>query len=280
MVWVGIDIIQGGINFMDEKNLVVIESIKKEIPSVEATVNAIVIKTSEDYTNAAGLSKTIKGFIKQIKEQLDPDIEKANALHKSLTAKRGSYLLPLEKSLKVLGVKILEHDAEQERIRQEAQRKLDEIARKEREKQEAAAREQRQKEEDARKAQELLEQQAREATDEKEKKRLEAEAAAKQKEAEKAAQKAEIKEIKADSVVAAVAQSNAIKIKGMSIPDNWTAEITDLSALVKAVAAGTAPIIFIAADMTVLNKQAKAVKNTLSYPGVKFVNKPILRQRG
>ena len=262
---------------MENQNLVAVE---KETPQIEVKANVLIIKTSDDYVEASALGTTIKGFIKQIKEQLDPDIEKANALHKSLTSKRKKYLEPLEKASKILSEKIIAWNVRQQELRAEAQRKLDEAARKEREKQEAAAREQREKEEAARRAQEELERKAREAENEEERKRLAAEAEIKRKEAEKAARAAEQREIKADSVVAAVAQSNTVKVAGQSVSENWVAEITDLSALVKAIADGRAPIIFVTADMTALNKQAKAVKNTLAYPGVKFVNKPILRQRG
>lgn len=49
----------------------------------------------------------------------------------------------------------------------------------------------------------------------------------------------------------------------------FSAEVTDLLALVKAVAAGTVPILAIEANEKFLNQQAKSMKQLLAYPGVK-----------
>lgn len=61
---------------------------------------------------------------------------------------------------------------------------------------------------------------------------------------------------------------------GTAVRDNWTATVTDLMALVKAVASGQVEIAFLQADMTALNRQAKASKNTRMIPGVEFKNVP------
>ena len=63
------------------------------------------------------------------------------------------------------------------------------------------------------------------------------------------------------------------KADGVSLRDNWVAEVVDLMELVKAVAKGKAPLSFLQENTTVLNKQAKATKNAVNYPGVRFVNK-------
>jgi hypothetical protein len=49
----------------------------------------------------------------------------------------------------------------------------------------------------------------------------------------------------------------------------FSAEVTDLLALVKAVAAGTVPIKAVEANMKFLNAQAKSMEQLLAYPGVK-----------
>jgi len=56
---------------------------------------------------------------------------------------------------------------------------------------------------------------------------------------------------------------------GVSYRDTYSAEVIDLMALVKAVAAGTAPIYFLQADQTALNGWARSSKGTLPLPGVK-----------
>jgi hypothetical protein len=53
--------------------------------------------------------------------------------------------------------------------------------------------------------------------------------------------------------------------------ENWNAQVTDLMALVRAVAAGTASINYLEANMTALNQIARAQKSTMSVPGVKAV---------
>lgn len=50
--------------------------------------------------------------------------------------------------------------------------------------------------------------------------------------------------------------------------EKWSAEVTDLMTLVKAVAAGTVPLFALQADMTFLNSQARSLKQLMQYPGV------------
>lgn len=54
---------------------------------------------------------------------------------------------------------------------------------------------------------------------------------------------------------------------------HWGAEVTDLMALVKAVAAGQVPIQAIDANMVFLNGQARMMKAVMAYPGVRAVEK-------
>lgn len=57
-------------------------------------------------------------------------------------------------------------------------------------------------------------------------------------------------------------------ISNMSIRENWVADITDMRALVKAVAAGKAPMTYLLPNTTVLNRVAKANKSQMNVPGV------------
>jgi hypothetical protein len=134
-------------------------------------------------------------------------------------------------------------DDEQERIRQEEQRKLDDIARREREKNEAAAR----------KALEDAEA-ARQAGDKKKAERLE--------------QKAEVAADRAATVVAATVQAEPPRVSGASIREIWSAIVTDRKALIAAVAAGTVPELALEPNMKFLDNQARALKRDLKYPGV------------
>jgi hypothetical protein len=94
--------------------------------------------------------------------------------------------------------------------------------------------------------------------------------------------KADVLEQKAAEVhfEAPVVASTLQKVEGLSFREDWSAEVVDLMALVKAVADGQAPLAFLEANIKVLNSQAKATKNSLVFPGVKFISKrvPIGRQ--
>ena len=62
------------------------------------------------------------------------------------------------------------------------------------------------------------------------------------------------------------------KVSGISVRTTYSADVTDLMALVRAVAAGTAPIECLAADTKFLNAQAHAFKKAGAlYPGVTVV---------
>ncbi len=60
---------------------------------------------------------------------------------------------------------------------------------------------------------------------------------------------------------------------GQFVRKTWSAEVTDLSALVKAVAAGLVPVQAIKADEVFLNSQARLHKSSLEFPGVVAVEK-------
>lgn len=69
------------------------------------------------------------------------------------------------------------------------------------------------------------------------------------------------------------------KLNGITSRETWSAEVTDLMALVRAVAAGTVPLRAIQADMTFLRQQAVSMKSDLNYPGVKAVSTPTVAGR-
>lgn len=63
----------------------------------------------------------------------------------------------------------------------------------------------------------------------------------------------------------------ATKVEGVSFGESWSAEVTDMLALVKAVAAGTQPLHYLKADLVALNQAARAARGTLAVPGVQSV---------
>ncbi len=67
---------------------------------------------------------------------------------------------------------------------------------------------------------------------------------------------------------------------GVSTRYVYSAEVVDLMALVKAVAAGKATVQYIAADMAVLNSVMRATKGTAAIPGVAARRETSVVQRG
>ena len=114
--------------------------------------------------------------------------------------------------------------------------------------------------------------------EEKERKRLlkQAERAEKKGDTEKAE---ELKE-EAENVVVVTPTVTAPETpEGVSYRDDWYAEVPDIKILCKAIAEGKAPVNYIMANMPVLNKQAKATKDMLKVPGVKFLCRKVQMNR-
>lgn len=61
------------------------------------------------------------------------------------------------------------------------------------------------------------------------------------------------------------------KVAGISMVERWSSEVTDLIALVKAVADGTAPLEALEANSKFLDNQARALKANMKYAGVRAV---------
>jgi hypothetical protein len=204
----------------------------------------IVIDSPELLEMAAEDLRNIKALAKEVEEKrtsITGPLNKAVKAVNDLFRAPAEYLEAAEGSLKKA---ILTYTTEQERIAAEARR--------------------------------LAEQQARV-----ERERLAAEAAKKEAELEAAMATGDdtaIEQAQAEAF-AAVVVSQAVtvtpiasapaKVTGISSRTNHVAEVTDLMALVKAVADGKAPIQCLVADTKFLNAQAKAFKRDGElYPGV------------
>ena len=121
-----------------------------------------------------------------------------------------------------------------------------------------------------------LEAQAQEAA-RKEREKLEARAA--KAESSGKVEKAQALQMAAASVIQPTIAPTVAKIAGISTRTNYRAEVVDKMELVKAVAAGTVPLNALDANMPFLNNQARAMKETLAYPGVKVVQETGLASR-
>lgn len=72
----------------------------------------------------------------------------------------------------------------------------------------------------------------------------------------------------------------ALNLAGLKYTEHWSAEVTDLAKLVKAVAEGKQPITLLAANQTALNQMARAQKAAMNVPGVRAVKKENLSPTG
>lgn len=221
---------------------------------VQERPSLAVIKSNEDAQMVAGYLTRVKEVRKKIADFFRGDIDKAHELHKSLLAKMKQVeAKPIEVEAACKNLLTAWQVAEQARIRK-AQEEAD------------------------RKAQEEANRTARlQAIEAARLAAAEAKAAGDKKAAELARKEAEA--IKAGTVqivaapVASVAVESATKLEGASLRETWSAEVTDLAALCKAVGAGKVGTEYVEANMTALNGVARATKGGVMIPGVKMVKK-------
>jgi len=216
-----------------------IMELEKQVPEVSTQAQAITIKNQIGYDKANDFLKAIKGLQVKVRETFRPIIEKAHLAHKEAVNKEKEHLEPLLKAEELVKTKMVDFYQEQERIRQAEQRKLEAEA--------------------ERKRQEAL------------KKAEEARENGQEVKADKYENKAA--EIVAPTLAPTIDKGSTV------ITKRYHAEVVDLMALVKAVASGKAPLSLIEANMPVLNAQARALKETMSYPGVKVIAEQDLSTR-
>lgn len=182
----------------------------------------------------------IKDLLKQIDAKHDPNIKRWHDGHKAAIADKRADADPLIEAETIVKKALRAYDDEQERVRREAERLAQEQARKDAE------------------ARALAEAAA-----------MEREAAATGDEA----LRAEAHEIiAAPIVVPVVSVAKATpKVSGIAYTETWSAEVTDLGALIRYVAAHPEFAPLLTPNMTALNQQARSLKSLLRIPGVRAV---------
>jgi anion-transporting ArsA/GET3 family ATPase len=232
---------------MADAALQLVDQVAEKALSIVDQAKAIEITDPETYTSAGMLWKAIGEMIKEVKDTFDPICEAAHKAHKAATAKRSKYLDPLTASHKSVKGLMEAYDREQERIRQAEQRRI---------------------EEEARKAEE---------------ERLLMEAIAAEEELKAQGLTAEEAKAEAEAIISqpvyvppVVVPKAVPKMAGGPVyREIWSAEVTDIKALCRAVAMGQASHECVLANFTALNKMATALKGTLSIPGVRAVSRRV-----
>lgn len=203
--------------------------VETEAMSVPDQARAFVIASGDDMVLADTRLVMWKELESQIHEAFDPIVEAAYKAHREATSQRKKYLDPIEEGRKILKPKMSAYIAEQERLRQEATRKAEEEARK-------------QAEEDALNAAVTAE--AMGAPD--------------------------MAQAIIDQPVQYVAPvlPKATPKTTTTFRTVYSAEVVDIKKLCKAVAEGRFPTDMILPNMTMLNKMASAMKESLNIDGV------------
>lgn len=254
---------------------------EQEGAQIVAQAQALVVHDHEGFAAAAAFRRDVIAPMKRkIADTFRPRIEQAHALHKGLLADERRFLTPWEEADRLINGRLVDYEKEAARVRREAEA--------------AAARE---RERLARVAQEAAAAEQR---------RLQAEADERAQAAALAAEAAgdtELAEriISAPVVVSApppvpvftppVAAPPPPRAEGLSFRDSYRAEVTDLMALVRAIAGpcptcrcpaphvGTQAITLVLPNQVALNGLARALRGAMTTPGVRAVNDRTTAQR-
>lgn len=209
------------------------EELETKALSVPDQAEGLTIETAKQFLHAGEFLRNIKALRGEIDDAFDPIIKKAHEAHKEAIDQKKKVEAPLVRAELIVKPKIAIYLQEEERKRQEA---------------------------------ELLAQ--KKAWDEAEHQQL-VEASLLNELGETDLANAKLAE---PPVVPTVILPRSVPpAPGISMRQNWSAKVTDLQALVKAVAEFKVPIQAILANQTFLNQQARAMKNALNYPGVRAV---------
>lgn len=201
---------------------------------------SIVIADPQTYERACDFLKAVKALRDEIADTFDPHIKRAHEAHKALLKEKQEAEAPLAEAERIAKNALVGYDREQQRIRDEETRRRQEEARRE--------------EEDRRLAEAIeLESAARSTGD-----------------VGMLAEAAELLESPIHVPAIAVPVSMP-KVSGISYRETWSARVTDLSKLIKFVAANPQFSNLLTANMTALNGQARSLKGALAIPGVEPV---------
>jgi hypothetical protein len=209
------------------------DDIKERALSVPEQARAMKIIDDSSYQKGGQLLLTIKALRKEINETFDPIIAKAYAAHKEAKAQKTKVEEPLVRAECIIKPAMAEYDTKLEQQRLAEQRRLEEEARKKAEEEKLADAIHAEQQGDKETAESIINEPAQ--------------------------------------VIPIVQKVEKQKISGISFRENWSAQVVNLMALVKAVAAGEQPITYLQANQTSLNQIARAQKTAMSVPGVRAV---------
>lgn len=235
------------------------ERVAQAALAMVAQAKAFQVTDAASFERAGQMIDALKQRKKDVEGWFKPMADAAHKAWTTITGRRGAITAPLDEAITVLASRYSTF-AREERERAEAERRRQEREAQERERArlQAEAEERERQAEEARKAAEL-------ADTREEAQQLEAIA-------ETMTAEATVIKQEAATVEAPVlpVQSSIAHVKGPAVAQNWQHEVTDLDALIQAVAAGQVSRQAVLANDTYLRQRAKADKGTAQIPGVRF----------
>jgi len=200
-------------------------------------------KVTDVDSNAAALEriKKLRAGEKMIEDYFEPARRAADNAKKEILAARDGLIAPIAEARRIYDNSAGAYEQEERRKAEEEQRRLQEKARKDEEERQLLA-----------------------AID-----------------AEERGDQAEAKAIMEEPVVTPVVTvaPQVARVEGVSSRTNWSAEVTDLLALVRYVAAHPEWVYLLEPSIPNLNRLAVAQRNALSIPGVRAVSKTVRSTR-
>jgi hypothetical protein len=236
------------------------QELTQEGTSLQASAAALVIRDSAGFERAAEMLRAIKVYLRRVSDVFDPICDAAFKAHKTACAQRDGMKRHAVEAETAIKGRMATWEQEQERLRREAEA----AAQRERERLEAEALAVAQAEQ-KRLRDEAQEKILREA--------LEHEAAGDTEAATFLLEEPVYVPVVTPAPVFTppVRVAAPPRVDGVSFRDTYRAEVTDLMALVQAVAKGQAPLTLLKADETALNGMARSLKTAMKVPGVRVV---------
>lgn len=218
-----------------------VEKVRGEVAPVLEAAKAVVVQDEESFCRAMELGQECSARSKRVEDLFRPARESTHKAWKTVTELIASFVGPLDTAKKLCVSKANRWRQEEQTRRQ---READELRRREQQ-------------------------------------RIDEERLAAAIEMEKAGMQAQAEEVINKPDPAPIIDPVRIETpKGTSYRENWQAEVTDLRALVIAVATGNIDADVLMPNQSVLLKRAKALKSAMQYPGVRVWDEGAVAFRG
>jgi hypothetical protein len=219
------------------------QELQQQALTVSTSAGSLEISDQSTYDKACEfLTKTLKPVAAKIEAYFDPDIKAAHQLHKSLNDKKRVLLDPILKAEAIVKRSIGTWTAEQERLRQEAQRKAEDERRRQEEEAKLST---------AVQAEELG------ASEEETSAILDAPTYA----------------------APAVAAPTFQRAAGVSVKGNWKGSCDDVQKLCEFIAKNPKYINLVEPNLPAINKLAKALESSFDIPGCRAYRDAVVAAR-